>query len=234
MKNALTGRSEDIYRQLKQEILSLTLRPGRSISENELCARFGVSRTPIRSALQQLQGEGLVSIVPYKGTTVTLLSLEDIEQHIFMRIAVESMVLREYLELCTPLQLEKVRYLLRQQTVLVENHFDNTEFYQLDSQLHAVWFEETGRQLLWQMIQDAQANYTRFRMLDIVVIQNYKQILQEHWEIFDLLEKKDKAGIEPLMRRHLYGGINRMGEKIYSEYKDYFQPFPHPWQGALT
>ena len=79
--------SEGIFRTLKEEILNLTLKPGQAPSENEVCTRFGVSRTPVRSVLQRLQAEGLVDVVPYKGTTVTLLRLDDIEQRIYMRIA---------------------------------------------------------------------------------------------------------------------------------------------------
>ena len=64
------------------------------ISENEICERFGVSRTPVRDALRLLQEQGFVETVPYRGTYVTLLSLDNIKQMIYMRVAVETMVLR--------------------------------------------------------------------------------------------------------------------------------------------
>ncbi len=223
MENAAKN-SEEIYEQLKREILQLTIKPGQPMSENELCTRFGVSRTPVRSVLQRLKGDGLVDIVPYKGTTVTLLSMDDIEQRIYMRVAIESMVLRDFMDICTPIQLEKVRYILRKQTVLLQQQFETPEFYELDSQLHQTWFDATGKNLLWEMIQQAQVNYTRFRMLDIVAVQNYGEIMAEHRELFDLLETKDRSQVEPLIRRHLYGGINRLGERIHTEFKDYFQP----------
>ena len=59
---------------LEREIIDLTIRPGSSLSENPLCARFGAPRTLIRVVLQKLQENGLVKIVPYKGTTVTRLN----------------------------------------------------------------------------------------------------------------------------------------------------------------
>lgn len=233
MSSIPVNSSEGIYRALKQEILDLTLKPGQAISENELCSRFGVSRTPIRSVLQRLKEAGLVDVVPYKGTTVTLLNLDEIEQRIYMRIAIESMVLRDFMDLYTPIQLEKVRYIIRKQTVLLEGAFAGPEFYELDSQLHEVWFKATRKELLWQAIQQYQVNYTRFRMLDIVAIQNYHQIFAEHEELFTLLERRDKAGVEPLVRRHMYGGINRMGERIYTDFKQYFEPFQTPYHGPL-
>ena len=88
------NRGEQVFETLKREILDLKLEPGRMVSENEICERFGVSRTPVRDALRLLQEQGFVETVPYRGTYVTLLSLDNIKQMIYMRVAVETMVLR--------------------------------------------------------------------------------------------------------------------------------------------
>ena len=58
----------EIYAVLEREIIDLTLRPGCSLSENPLCTRFGAPRSLIRVVLQRLQENGLVKIVPYKGS----------------------------------------------------------------------------------------------------------------------------------------------------------------------
>ena len=76
------------------------------ISENEICERFGVSRTPVRDALRLLQEQGFVETVPYRGTYVTLLSLDNIKQMIYMRVAVETMVLRDFRKVQNPMTLE--------------------------------------------------------------------------------------------------------------------------------
>ena len=183
------------------------------------------------NAMAYNEAEGLVDVVPYKGTTVTLLRLDDIEQRIYMRIAIESMVLRDFIDVCTPILLEKVRYIIRKQTVLMEGQFSSAEFYALDSQLHEIWFKATGKQLLWQLIQQSQVNYTRFRMLDIVAVQNYEAIMEEHHRMFTAIEQKDKAAIEPLVRLHMYGGLNRLGRRIETDFREYFQPFVLPASG---
>ena len=87
----------EIYAVLEREIIDLTLRPGSSLSENPLCARFGAPRSMIRVVLQRLQENGLVKIVPYKGTTVTRLNREIVDELIYERTAVEARVLRDYL-----------------------------------------------------------------------------------------------------------------------------------------
>ena len=73
----------EIYAVLEREIIDLTIRPGSSLSENPLCARFGAPRTLIRVVLQKLQENGLVKIVPYKGTTVTRLNRRIVDELIY-------------------------------------------------------------------------------------------------------------------------------------------------------
>ena len=172
--------SQIIYQILKKEILDLTLKPGQSISEYEICNRFSVSRTPVRTVLQRLQGDGLVRVIPYKGTVIALLDFQDIQQMIYLRAAVESAVLRDFLPLCTPLLEEKIRYQIRKQVILVQGDFEIAQFYEMDSRLHSIWFHETDKKKIWKWIQKAQIHYTRFRMLDIAEAQDFETIIQEH------------------------------------------------------
>lgn len=228
MENIPVNSSEYIYRCLTDEIINLNLKPGQSISENKLCERFSVSRTPIRSVLQRLGNAGLVTVVPYKGSFVTLLNFDDIQQVIYMRIAVESAVICDFMDLCTPIVEEKLRYIIRKQIVLIEDrNFEISHFFELDSQFHEVWFKATRLENLWGMIQKSQIDYTRFRMLDIVAVQNFKEIIQEHEALFDLIHRKNADDVESLIRKHLCGGIHRLSERIHTDFRKYFQPEAH-------
>ena len=103
---AFKNREDMVYQVLKKEILDLELKPGQVIKENEICERFSVSRTPVRDALRMLQEQGFVITVPYRGIYVTLLSLSNIKQMIYMRVAVETMVMRDFSQIATPLMME--------------------------------------------------------------------------------------------------------------------------------
>ena len=214
--------SDMIYRTLEKEILDLKIKPGEALSENDLCTRFNVSRTPIRSVLQRLQENDLVTITPYKTTTVTLLDYDIIGQIIYQRVAVESMVLRDFIRICSPLLVEKLRYLIRSSRILLEGDFETADFYELDSRLHEVWFAETKKHYLWECIQNSQSNYSRFRMLDIVEAKDFGSIVREHEELLDIIVRKDFDAIEPLFVRHLNGGITRLGDQVYTTLKNYF------------
>lgn len=212
----------DIYEKLRADILTLRIRPGEKISENELCERFSVSRTPIRGAFQRLDAEGLISIEPYKSTCVSLLDFDEIEQLIYMRYAIEAAVLRDFVEKSDPMAIEKVRYRIRQQEVLLSTDFAAEQFYELDAKLHNIWFEYSGHERLWSLINTTQAGYTRFRMLDIVVVKNFRQILNEHLQLFEAICSRDVRLIDEQIKSHVYGGIARLSDKIKTDFVDYF------------
>ena len=157
----------EIYAVLEREIIDLTLRPGSSLSENPLCARFGAPRSMIRVVLQRLQENGLVKIVPYKGTTVTRLNREIVDELIYERTAVEARVLRDFSPKCTPEQ----RALIRRRTdayaaLARAEEIDYNKLYEADRLLHETWFAAMGKMYLWRTLQNAHADYSRFRMLD--------------------------------------------------------------------
>ena len=86
--------SHDIFQTLYQQIMLLELKPGSTLRENALCEQFGVSRTPVRSVLQELRIAGLIEVTPYKSTRVTQLDFDTISQQIYLRNVVESAVWR--------------------------------------------------------------------------------------------------------------------------------------------
>lgn len=73
----------------------------------------------MRDALRLLQEQGFAETIPYRGTYVTLLSLDNIKQMIYMRVAVETMVLRDFLEVQTPMVIEDIRHSIAQQRAII-------------------------------------------------------------------------------------------------------------------
>ena len=216
-----------IYDVLEREIIDLTIRPGSSLSENPLCTRFGAPRSLIRVVLQKLQENGLVKIVPYKGTTVTRLNREIVEELIYERTAVEARVLRDFSPRCTPEQ----RALIRKRAAAYEalahaEHPDFNRLYEADRLLHETWFAAMGKMYLWRTLQNAHADYSRFRMLDTMTSGGLAEVIADHQNLLDAIERCDLSAFEPLVERHLYGGIRRLGSKLTGEYADYFEPEP--------
>lgn len=219
----------EIYAVLEREIIDLTLRPGSTLSENPLCARFGVPRSLIRVVLQKLQENGLVRIVPYKGTTVTRLNRRIVDELIYERIAVEARILRDFAPRCTPEQ----RAQIRERAAAYEQlaHADQPDFnrlYEADRKFHETWFAAMDKMYLWRTLQNSHADYSRFRMLDTLTSGGLTEVIADHQNLLDAIERCDLAAFEPLVERHLYGGIRRLGTKLTEEYADYFAPETAP------
>lgn len=221
------SREELVYESLKNDILDLRLKPGQLLKETEICEKFGVSRTPVRDAIRLLQEQGFVRTIPYQGVCVTLLSLNYIKQMIYMRVAVETSVLRDYAHTATAMSLEDVRYLIRkQEALLMEPGFTPEQFYRLDAQMHAVWFEATRRTVLWDTLQKQDLYYTRFRMLDFTTETDFSRIIKEHKELLSHIEAQNIKGIEQSLKDHLYYSMKRMRHQIDVEYREYFEEEP--------
>ena len=194
----------EIYAVLEREIIDLTLRPGSSLSENPLCARFGAPRSMIRVVLQRLQ---------------------IVDELIYERTAVEARVLRDFSPKCTPEQ----RALIRRRTdayaaLARAEEIDYNKLYEADRLLHETWFAAMGKMYLWRTLQNAHADYSRFRMLDTMTSGGLDEVIADHQNIIAAIERCDLAAFEPLVERHLYGGIRRLGSKLTEEYADYFEP----------
>lgn len=223
-EKSIKNRGEFVFETMKKEILNLELKPGQPISENEICSRFDVSRTPVREALRRLQEQGFVRTVPYSGTCVTRLNLDTIRQMIYMRVAVELMVMRDYRKIATPMMLEEIRFMIRKQELLIqEPDFEPEQFYPLDAKMHKIWFEATNKAKLWEFIQDQQLHYSRFRMLDFVTETDFTRIIKEHNRLLELLENADDEGLEEALKAHLYISMTRMKHAIEVEFRDYFE-----------
>ena len=108
---ATLQHTDELYHILEDEICALKILPGEALSENQLCKRFGVSRTPIRSVLQRLEQNRFVQIIPCKGTIVTTIDPGVVDQIIFQRVAVETMVFRDFAQSCSPMEIIEVEHL---------------------------------------------------------------------------------------------------------------------------
>lgn len=214
--------AEDVYRNLEKEILNLNIKPGEIVTEQGICERFSISRTPCRDVLHRLNNAGLVVTIPYKANYVSLLDMDSIRQFIYMRIAIETMVIRDAIKHLDDDVVAEIERNLKLQEALLKTDFTAETFYKADGELHKVWFNATHNRLVWNHIQKLQVHYTRFRMLDIVAVKNYKAIFDDHVELVKAIKNKESERIEQLVTKHLNSGIERLGDRIYTEFADYF------------
>jgi DNA-binding GntR family transcriptional regulator len=100
---------EHAYAELKRLILSGTLAPGTFLAERQLAAQLGMSKTPVRSALERLESEGFLSISPQQGAIIRDLSVHEIADQYEIRSALEGFMVRSLAGRLTPEQIASVR-----------------------------------------------------------------------------------------------------------------------------
>ena len=106
---------ENVYRVIRENITSLQLAPGTTVSTQELAAKLQVSRTPVREAFIRLQKEDLVEITPQKGTMVSRIDLTRAEKERFIRESLETAILPLFLQNCTEPDLKELELLIEKQ-----------------------------------------------------------------------------------------------------------------------
>jgi DNA-binding GntR family transcriptional regulator len=128
------------YDAIKQMILSGELAPGAFLAERPLAARLGMSTTPVRSALQRLEVEGLLSISPQQGAVVRDFSFRDITELYEIRMALEPFVARQIAGRLTPDQVERIQANLKAQRENLARR-DISRCVRLDEDFHTLFSE---------------------------------------------------------------------------------------------
>ncbi len=134
---------EQAYQQLKSLITTGEYPPGTFLSENMLASRLGMSKTPVRSAIERLEAAGFVAVSPQQGILVTELSLDQIIDHFEIRTALETYAMRRLAGRLTPDQIARTEESLAEQMAAAEAG-DMSLFRRLDAEFHELFCEFLG------------------------------------------------------------------------------------------
>lgn len=191
-----------VHDDLHSAIVTLALKPGARINKDELCERLGVSRQPLAEALARLAEEGLVAVLPQKGTYVSRLHLSDVLEAAFVRRAIEVATV----EAITPNVSQSVlegfeRNIAYQATALRAK--DAEGFYALDLRFHAIIFEAIAMRKAMEVAERSRAQLERARRLFLPAPGRMQATLREHRAIFSALKARDAGAATAAMAAHL-------------------------------
>jgi DNA-binding GntR family transcriptional regulator len=194
--------SNRVYLSLKEAILRVAYRPGEILRKGEICAAFGVSRSPVSEAVARLAAEGLVDVVPQAGTFVARFSMAEIREGAFLREAIELAAVERVAETITDAELAELNRNLRMQEVLVADG-DSAGFYRLDREMHAMIQSFTGYPRLAQVSETAWLHVDRARQLILPIPGRVAATLEEHRAIVAALAARDPVAARDATRYHL-------------------------------
>lgn len=211
-KGSLSDRA---YEEIKKAITMMKIKPGDSLIEEELANRLGISRTPVRVALQKLSYEGLIEIQT-RGYVVTRLSLN---QFINLCVVRESIEVLSIQQACLNRDDNDIKLLkknIQKQLALnIKTETDEFNFLELDRALHLYIAESTKNEFIVKMIHRTHEYYKRY-VYFTSFINRVNIVLNDHVEIVKMIEKRDlnKAGL--VMKNHLKGIEDSIIKKIAS------------------
>lgn len=186
---------------LRQAIVTLELAPGQSLDKGAICERLGVSRFPVSEALARLQAEGLVDILPQRGSAVSLVKIADVVEYMLIRKALEAEAVRVVASSHGPELIETLARNMRSQRAAAKID-DQHGFHECDLEFHDIIFGEMRFFKAKAVIENTRANLDRARRL-ILTPRRLAVTLAEHEKIFAAIAGGDSQRAAAAMRSHI-------------------------------
>ncbi|MDT8345515.1 MAG: GntR family transcriptional regulator [Thermohalobaculum sp.] len=202
--------------RLREMIIEGDLSPGAKINERELCEAFGVSRTPLREAVQALAKEGLIQITPRRGARVAPMTVADLDEVFPIMGALESLAGELACARLTPNVVAEIRVLHLAMVAAFERG-DRHSYFRLNEEIHDRIFKAAGNQTLIQIRRSLAARVRRARFRANLSPQRWQKAVAEHEEIVAALEAADGPRLGRLLRDHLAGKLETVRAAILAE-----------------
>ena len=178
------------YRILRKNIMNIQLQPGCQLSEAELSEHLVMSRTPIHEALMMLKGEWLVDVLPQRGSIVSKISIQYINEGYAMRKMLEPALLRSLSGHLNQAQLSELHGLLEQQdgSACISHDVLGDYFITLDNEFHKRLYTYAGYDRIWQAMHNVTTHMDRVRYLDTALCQmDMETFREEHEQLYKYL-----------------------------------------------
>jgi DNA-binding GntR family transcriptional regulator len=193
---------DQIYPQIRRAILRGGLRPGAPLIQEELAESFGVSRMPIRDALRTLSAEGLVDVLPYRGASVTLLTMEELEELYAVRIGLEGLAARLAAAQMTPAVLEQMAHALTSLEALLRSA--NLEaFLTAEAEYHRICYSAIARPRLQRQVADLRERAERYLRVVFSSPDRLDNSLEHQRALFDACQRRDGPRAEAALQEAL-------------------------------
>ncbi len=203
--------SDRVFNTLRDDILSGKYMVNEDLKEMVLASRLGVSRTPIREALRQLELEGLIEIVPNKGATVIGIDQDDIRDIFTMRSMLEGLCAAKAVHNVT----EEILAEMEEVVDLSEYHVNKGKYehvLELDNRFHKLLYEASGSKMLKKTLSDFHQYLKKVRKETLSAPERAGNSNVEHRKILNALKEKNDKEAEKLANLHIRNTIKNMEE----------------------
>ena len=198
-KYSLRGQ---VFQEIREDILKGKFKENEELREATLGKELGVSRTPVREALRQLELEGLVHIIPNKGAYVTGITEKDVHDIYMTRSMLEGLCARWAAEHISEEQIQEMEEVL----LLTEYHLDRgnaEQLAELDGKFHEVLYDASQSRILRHILSDFHKYVKVARTMSVGAKDRAEKSIAEHRGILDAIKNKDADLAEQLANEHI-------------------------------
>ena len=203
--------ADQVFERLEAEILSGKYQRGEVVTELQLCAELGVSRTPVREALRRLSQEHLIEDSP-RGTVVLGVVRKDFEDMCAIRLRIEGLAVRGFIDNLTDDSLRQLREAVEFQEFYL-NKSDPDHIKAMDSRFPELIYQNCGSAILCDTLSPLHKKVQKFRRLSIEQAGRAETSVREHRAIYEAIAAKDADLAERLMNEHIGNAMQTIIEK---------------------
>lgn len=205
------GNSGDaVYQKLKNAIRKRYIKQGSQLIEETLAEKLGVSRTPVRSSIKQLEAEGLVYTVRNRGAFIITPTFEEIEETFFVRGQLEQAAARLAAERITPTQIKQLNKLVEKEKSIFNQH-DLDAYYDINDALHSRIAEISGNKVLGTYVKEL-LDKTR---IYLILFDPFSKLvlsptLDAHHSIINALANHDPVQASMAVEAHIKSSVENL------------------------
>ena len=212
--NSSSLRSK-VFSQIENDILNGKYKPGDNLIETKLSEELGVSRTPVREAIRQLELEGLVQTIPNKGAIVKGITLQDVEDIYTIRMMIEGLAARWAAHKITDGELAELKEAVElEEFYTIKN--DSEHLMMFDSRFHDIIFKASKSKPLMHMLRTFHHYVQRARNISMSSPERARMVLEEHRQILEAIESRNAEKAEMLTYQH----VKNASENVLKHLKD--------------
>ena len=198
-----------VFDKIRSDILNGKYKRGEELVESSIGKELGISRTPVREAIRQLELEGLVQLVPNQGAFVTGISEKDVRDIYLIRARLEGLAARMAAKNITPELLDAM-----EETVVLSEYHAKKEHYEqvceMDSKFHKLLYKASGSRILEHTLTDFHQYVQRVRMASIMKKRRMEKSNDEHDAILTAIREHDEEKAELVATRHISNTVENL------------------------
>lgn len=188
-------------RAIRENIISMDLAPGQGISENEIAGQLGLSRTPVREAIQELHKASIVEIFPQRGSYVSLIDPKYVEEARFLRRVLDTAVIEKACQEATAEDIANLEENVALQEFYLQNAAAN-RIYELDNAFHKMIYSMVKKDTIYAMRATIMIHFDRVRSLSMTTVKDMK-IVCDHRQMLEAIKTNNVEQAKQLVEKHL-------------------------------